>query len=242
MEQILIDCKHTDWHYRPTSTTGKLFGQKKLWEDADTGMSIVMNRYPAGFTTIMHTHPCGHGLYILSGQMKINDAIYGKDTLIWFPEGCVAEHGATEYEDATVLLISNKDFSIDYIKDDADYKAKDQGIQPIVSDVGRMPWEYRATSTDGKFFGKKALHLDPETGMQINYMCYPAGFTTYKHTHPAGHGFYVLSGQLKSNGAYFGEESFVWYEEGCVAEHGATAYENLICLQISNKTFSIEYK
>jgi hypothetical protein len=34
----------------------------------------------------------------------------------------------------------------------------------------------------------------------------------------------------------------VWYEEGCVAEHGATAHEDLLCLKISNKEFSIQYK
>jgi len=51
-----------------------------------------------------------------------------------------------------------------------------------------------------------------------------------------------LSGQLKSNDEYFGPGTMVWYEEGCIAEHGATAHEDLICLQISNKDFSIQYR
>lgn len=240
-QQKIMDVKRMDWSYRPTSTTGKLFGQKKLVEDSDMGMSIVMNRYPAGFTTITHTHPCGHGLYILEGQMKVNNEIYGKDTLIWFPEGCVAQHGASDYEDATALLISNKHFAIHYIKDEEERRKLDRGIMPIVSDTGRMPWFYRMASTSGKLFGKKQLHLDEETGMEINYINYPAGFTTERHTHPAAHGFYVLSGQIRSNDEYFGPGTMIWYEEGCVAEHGANAYEDLICLQISNKHFTIEY-
>ncbi len=240
-KQQIIDCRRMDWKYRPTSTTGKLFGQKVLIEDPDMEVSIVRNHYPAGFTTITHTHPCGHGLYILEGQMQVNGKIYGKDTLIWFPEGCVAEHGALEHESADALLISNKKFDIHYLKDEEEQKKADQGIQPIVSDVGRIPWFYRMASTSGKIFGKKQLHLDEETGMQINYMRYPAGFTTETHIHPAAHGFFVLEGQLKSNGEYFGPETMVWYEEGCEAEHGASAHEDLICLQISNKKFGIQY-
>lgn len=241
-EQQIMDVRRMEWSYRPNSVTGKVFGQKPLVEDKDMEVSIVMNRYPAGFQTVTHTHPCGHGLYILEGQIKTNGSVYGPETLIWYPEGCVAEHGATQHDDATVLLISNKAFSIHYIKDEEEKKRLDKGIQPVISDVGRMPWFYRMASTTGKMFGKKQLHLDEATGMQINYINYPAGFTTDTHTHPSAHGLFVLSGQLKSNDEYFGPGTMVWYEEGCIAEHGATAHEDLICLQISNKDFSIEYR
>lgn len=78
-------------------------------------------------------------------------------------------------------------------------------------------------------------------GMSIVMNRYPAGFTTERHRHPAAHGFYVLSGQIRSNDEYYGPGTMIWYEEGCIAEHGANAYEDLICLQISNKHFSMEY-
>lgn len=241
MKELIYDTNRMEWKYRPTSTDGKIFGQKPLVKDLDMKMEIVMNRYPAGFATYMHTHPCGHGLFILKGQMKINEQYFGSNTLIWFPEGCVAEHGATAHEDAEVLLISNKEFSIHYVKDEEEREQLDQGIQPIVSDIGRMPWFYRMASTSGKLFGKKALHLDEETKMQINYMNYPAGFTTEMHAHPCAQGFYILKGQFHSNGKLYGPGTMLWYPEGCIAEHGATAYEDCICLQISNKEQKMLY-
>lgn len=114
-------------------------------------------------------------------------------------------------------------------------------LEPMVMDLDRMPWNYRPTSTTGKIFGKKQMLLDEETGMEINYMHYPAGFTTIKHRHPAGHGLFVLEGQLLTDGKLYGPGTFVWYPEGIETDHGATEYEDLKCLLISNKAFSIEY-
>ena len=114
-EQKVVDVKRMDWFCRPTSTTGKMFGQKRLVEDPDMGMSIVMNRYPAGFTTERHRHPAAHGFYVLSGQIRSNDEYYGPGTVIRYEEGCIAEHGANAYEDLICLQISNKHFSIEYM-------------------------------------------------------------------------------------------------------------------------------
>ena len=237
----IYDTDRIPWNYRPTSTDSKIFGQKRFFEDPDMHIECVMNHYPAGFTTYMHTHPCGHGLYILEGQMKVNTEYYGKDTLIWFPEGCVAEHGAAASEGAKVLLFSNKQFAIHYMKDEKEREGADRGIAPVVSDVDRIPWFYRMASTSSKLFGKKALHKDPETGMEINYMCYPAGFTTEMHAHPCSQGFYILRGQFCSNGNLYGPGTLLWYPEGVMAEHGATAFEDCICLQFSNKEQKMLY-
>ena len=114
-------------------------------------------------------------------------------------------------------------------------------LKTTVKDLGRMPWFYRANSRTGKIFGKKSLHLDEETEMVIDYMHYPKGFTTVLHRHPASHGIYVLEGQLETDGELYGPGTFVWYPEGIAATHGATEYEDLKCLLISNKAFSIEY-
>lgn len=238
----VFDTDRMIWKYRPTSTDKKIFGQLKFFEDTDMHMEVMFNHYPKGFTTYMHTHPCGHGLFILQGQMKINSQYYGPNTLIWFPEGCVAEHGATPFEDVKALLITNKAFSVHYCKDEQERKELDQGIEPIVSDVDRIEWFYRMASTSGKLFGKKALHKDEDTGMEVNYMCYPAGFTTESHAHPCGQGFFILQGQFMSNGEVYGPNTLLWYPEGCVAEHGATAYEDCICLQFSNKEQKMIYQ
>ncbi len=238
----IFDTNRMPWHYRPTSTDAKIFGQKKFYEDTDMHTSLVLNHYPAGYTTYMHTHPCGHGLFILEGQLRVNQNYYGPNTFIWFPEGCVAEHGATAFEDCKALLFSNKEFGkIHYCKDEEEREQLDQGIEPIITDVGRIPWFYRMASTSGKLFGKKALHKDEETGMEINYMCYPKGFTTEAHSHPCGQGFYILQGQFESNGDLYGPGTVIWYPEGSIAQHGATAYEDCICLQINNKPIGMHY-
>lgn len=238
----IYDTNRMPWFVRPTSTDKKVFGQKHFFDDPDMHSDCMLYYYPAGFTTYMHTHPCSHGHYILEGQMKVNSDYYGPGTFIWYPEGCVAEHGATFCEGAKVLMFSNKKFSVNYCKDEADREARDKGIQPVVTDTNRMNWFYRMASTSGKLFGKKALHKDEETGMEINLMRYPAGFTTEMHAHPCSQGFYIISGQFHSNQDIYGPGTLIWYPEGCMVEHGATAYEDCVCIQFSNKEQKMLYE
>ena len=61
-----------------------------------------------------HTHPCGHGLYVLEGELVTHKGKYGPGTFVWFPEGEVMEHGAGPAGDVTVLFVTNKRFRIDY--------------------------------------------------------------------------------------------------------------------------------
>jgi quercetin dioxygenase-like cupin family protein len=63
-----------------------------------------------------HTHPCGHGLYVLEGQLKTHKGTFGPGSFVWFPEGEVMEHGASAEADVTVLFITNKRFRIDYVE------------------------------------------------------------------------------------------------------------------------------
>lgn len=238
LKTTVKDLGRMPWFYRANSRTGKIFGKKSLHLDEETEMVIDYMHYPKGFTTVLHRHPASHGIYVLEGQLETDGELYGPGTFVWYPEGIAATHGATEYEDLKCLLISNKAFSIEYLEEE---EQRQNSLEKKVMDVNRMPWFYRPTTTTGKLFGKKALLLDDETGMQINYMNYPAGFTTINHRHTAGHGFFVLEGQLQTGDELYGPGTFVWYPEGYVTAHGATEYEDLKCLQISNKTFHIEY-
>lgn len=238
----VLDTNRMPWQVCPTSTDKKVFGQKQLIQDPDIGMESALYEYPAGFTTYMHTHPCGHGHFILEGQMKVNQSYYGPGTFIWYPEGCVAEHGATAFEHAKVLMFSNKPFKVNYCKDEADRQSREKGIEPILVDTNRMEWFYRMASTSGKLFSKKALHQDKDTGMEINLMRYPAGFTTECHAHPCSQGFYIIQGQFHSDQMIYGPGTMLWYPEGCIAEHGATAYEDCVCIQFSNKPQKMLYE
>lgn len=70
---------------------------------------------------------------------------------------------------------------------------------------------------------------------------YPAGVINPRHMHPCAHAIYVLEGSLVTHRGTYGSGSFVWFPEGEVMEHGATAREDVVVLLVSNKPFSIQY-
>lgn len=238
LKETVFDLGRMRWEPTKDENGKALYLAKTLHEDEETGMLISYIRFPAGCQGEYLKYNCDTWVYVLAGQLETDGELYGKDTLIKYPEGIISKNGADEYDNAEVLLISSKEFKPETVDAAA---AKACTVEKEVLDVKGKPWFYRATSTDGKIHGRKALVLDEKTGIQINYMNYPAGFTTYKHKHTAGHGFLVLSGQLSSGGNTYGPGTFIWYPEGEITEHGATAYEDFICLQISNKSFAIEY-
>jgi quercetin dioxygenase-like cupin family protein len=80
---------------------------------------------------------------------------------------------------------------------------------------------------------------DPDTGVQVMKVIYRAGFTNIWHTHPCAHGIYVLEGTLKTHRGTFGPGNFVWFPEGGIMEHSATADGDCTFLFITNKPFGI---
>ena len=52
---------------------------------------------------------------------------------------------------------------------------------------------------------------------------------------------YVLEGTLVTNAGQFGPGNFVWFPEGAVMEHGASAEGDATVLFITNKPFDIHY-
>jgi quercetin dioxygenase-like cupin family protein len=91
---------------------------KEFIEDPETGVSVRKIRYTAGFTNPWHTHPCAHGIYVLDGVLRTHAGTFGPGSFIWFPEGTLMEHGATEDNDVTILFITNKAFEIHYASED----------------------------------------------------------------------------------------------------------------------------
>jgi quercetin dioxygenase-like cupin family protein len=71
-------------------------------------MEVRLVRYPAGAMNPMHTHPCAHGMYVLEVTLVTQSGQDGPGHFVWFPEGCVMEHGATAVADVTVLFITNR--------------------------------------------------------------------------------------------------------------------------------------
>jgi len=111
----------------------------------------------------------------------------------------------------------------------------------IVFDTNAMPWEERFKEEIGLSLYRKLLMVDTDTGMEIRMVRYPAGFVNTWHTHPCAHAMFVLEGTLVTHAGRFGPGSFVWFPEGMLMEHGATAERDVIVLFITNKPFEIHY-
>ena len=112
----------------------------------------------------------------------------------------------------------------------------------IAIDANALPWEERPNEKIGRSLYRKNLYEDPDTGMEVRLVRYPAGAVNPSHTHPCAHGMYVLEGTLVTHDGQYGPGHFVWFPEGSVMEHGATAVEDVTVLFITNKPFEIHYR
>ncbi len=118
-----------------------------------------------------------------------------------------------------------------------------QKMSPKLTAVNALtlPWEQRFNEKIGKALYRKNLIEDPETGMEIRLVRYPAGIVNPSHTHPCAHGMYVLEGTLVTHDGRYGPGHFVWFPEGLVMEHGASPEGDVTVLFITNKRFEIHY-
>ncbi len=112
----------------------------------------------------------------------------------------------------------------------------------VVVDSNTLPWEERFNEKLGRALYRKNLIEDPETGMEVRLVRYPAGVINPLHTHPCAHGMFVLEGTLVTHAGKFGPGQFVWFPEGMAMEHGATPEGDVTVLFITNKPFEIHYR
>lgn len=118
-ELIVIDTHRMPWEERFNEKIGRALFRKELYTDPETGGLIRLVRYPAGVINPKHTHPCGHGMYVLEGNLVTHNGTFGPGTFVWFPEGEVMEHGASAEGDVVVVFVTNKTFRIDYVEEKA---------------------------------------------------------------------------------------------------------------------------
>ena len=112
---IAIDTHTMPWEERFNERIGRALFRKELYTDPETSAVVRLVRYPAGVINPRHTHPCGHGMYVLEGKLVTHVGTFGPGTFVWFPEGEVMEHGASAEGDVTVVFVTNKAFRIDYV-------------------------------------------------------------------------------------------------------------------------------
>ena len=111
----VVDTLSADWQDFPVPAINANLEHVPLVDDPDTGMMVVKMVYRAGFTNTWHTHPCGHGIYVLDGVLNTHQGDYGPGNFVWFPEGGTMQHGATADADCTFLFITNKPFDIHHV-------------------------------------------------------------------------------------------------------------------------------
>jgi quercetin dioxygenase-like cupin family protein len=116
-QYTVIDTKAVEWDKSFNPRLGVDLGRLMLRKDPDNGAEIRMIRYPKGIVNPKHTHPCGHGIFVLEGKLRTHKGTYGPGTWVWFPEGETMEHGATDEADMTGIFITDRAFEIFY-KDD----------------------------------------------------------------------------------------------------------------------------
>jgi hypothetical protein len=109
-----VDPATVAWREVPLPSQQNLY-TKTLLADTQTGTGVDLLRYPAGVVTPVHTHPHGHGMYILQGNLVTNHGTFGPGMFVWFPEGEAIFHGATAEQDAVVLFIRHEPFDIKFI-------------------------------------------------------------------------------------------------------------------------------
>jgi anti-sigma factor ChrR (cupin superfamily) len=114
VELTVVDTNSTEWVGFPIPQLGVELTAMPLLDDPDTGMQVLKLIYRAGFTNPWHTHPCAHGIYVLSGTLSTHQGDFGAGSFVWFPEGGIMQHGATDDGDCTFLFITNKPFDIHY--------------------------------------------------------------------------------------------------------------------------------
>jgi quercetin dioxygenase-like cupin family protein len=120
VEVTVVDTNTAPWQLLPVEHINANLEHVPLLNDEETGMMIVKMVYRAGFTNPWHNHSCGHGFYVLEGTLETHRGEYAAGSFVWFPEGGVMEHGATQDEDVTFLFITNKGFDIHFVGDDSD--------------------------------------------------------------------------------------------------------------------------
>ncbi|MBY0503250.1 MAG: cupin domain-containing protein [Bryobacteraceae bacterium] len=118
---------------------------------------------------------------------------------------------------------------------------RDNRNMPIVVDANALPWEPRTVAPTGAPMFRKNLYTDPDTGMEVRLVRYPAGTMNPTHTHPCAHGMYILEGTLSTGSNTYTAGQFVWFPEGETMQHGATADVDVTVVFITNKPFEIHY-
>lgn len=113
---IYFDSENLPWEIITDEHLGKQFKDMKMIFHEDTGMCVNLSVYPKGYYKTKHVHECSHGILVLKGTLKTDEGEFGPGTFVWYPEGTVMSHGATDREECLFLYIQDKNGSLTYLE------------------------------------------------------------------------------------------------------------------------------
>ena len=101
LKDTVVAAATSSWiEHSPMSAT------KVLFTGSEGGTWAVMYRWKKGFVAPPHKHLSASHTFIISGKLKVRDAILNEGDYVYEPNGVL--HGATEaLEDTTYLFICN---------------------------------------------------------------------------------------------------------------------------------------
>jgi quercetin dioxygenase-like cupin family protein len=114
-DHLQVQTNDMAWEKIVVPEAEEVIYRKVLVRDPETGISATIVRYDAGMVTPWHQHNCAHGLFVLEGTLRTHSGEFKPGSFVWFPEGSIAEHGATQTEPVEVLLFTNKAFNIHFL-------------------------------------------------------------------------------------------------------------------------------
>ena len=87
---------------------------KPLFDNPCSGERVLLVRYPAGEINPTHSHPTGHGMYVLQGTLVTHRGTFGPGTFVWFPPGEPMSHGAGPDDELVALFTTSRNLRTDY--------------------------------------------------------------------------------------------------------------------------------
>lgn len=112
-----VDASTIAWSRNQKNQDAVTYYMRPLFTDLQSRNAVLMVRYPAGQINPPHSHPVGHGMYVLRGLLVTHRGTFGPGTFVWFPAGEVMWHGAGPDEALEVLFMAGPNLRTDYAMD-----------------------------------------------------------------------------------------------------------------------------
>ena len=187
---------------------------KLLSRDADTGACTVLMRYPPGWSRGGPEHILAdEEFYVLEGDLRMDDRIYGADCYGFLPAGWTRSHMQSE-KGCVLLACYACEPHLIGSAGDGSAEASPRAVPWL--DAAAMPWDMSLNDPKLRHLGisRKNLRTDPDTGERtflslILPQAVPEANKGPREIHPVVEEAYLIAGSLTGPhgtmypGAYF---------------------------------------